>query len=58
MNYELSYASNYGVMSASALPFFYALSGYDTASSIFGKKKKIYDGCKLFPVITKVFASV
>ena len=33
-------ASNYGVMSAGALPFFHALSGCDTTSSIIGKPKR------------------
>ena len=48
-------ASNLGVMSASALSLFHALSGYDTTSSIFGKSKKtFYDAWKLFPEITKV----
>ena len=34
--------SNIGAMSASALPFFHALTGCDTTSSIFGKNKKIF----------------
>ena len=51
--------SNFGVMSASALPFFHALSGYDTTSSIFGKCKKIfYDAWKVFPEIIKVFVKL
>ena len=49
-------ASNLGVMSASALPSFHALSGCNTTSSIFGKSKNMfYDAWKLFPEITKVF---
>ena len=52
-------ASNYGVMSASSLPLFHALSGYDTTSSIFGKSKKTFhDGLKFFPEITKVFVKL
>ena len=34
--------SNLGAMSTSALPFFHALTGCDTTSSIFGKNKKIF----------------
>ena len=46
-------------MSASAPPFFYALSGYDTTSSIFGKSKKIfYDAWKVFLEIIKVFVKI
>ena len=40
-------ASNLGIRSASALPFFDALSCYDTTSSMFGKNK-------CFPEVTKV----
>ena len=32
--------SNLGAMSGSAIPFFHALTGCDTTSSIFGKNKK------------------
>ena len=41
-------------MSARALPFFHALSGCDTTSSIFGKSKKTH----LLPEITKVFVKL
>ena len=54
-------ASNLGVMSASALLFssFYALSGCDTASSIFGKSKKAcYGAWERFPEIAKVFVKL
>ena len=52
-------ASDYGVMSASALPFFLALSGCDTILSIFGKRKNIfYDRWKLFPEIIKKFVKL
>ena len=52
-------ASNLGVMSASILPVFHALSGCDTTSSIFGKSKKnLYDTWKLFPEIAKVFVKL
>ena len=34
--------SNLGAMSASAIPFFHALTGCDTTSSIFGKNKKVF----------------
>ena len=34
--------SNLGAMSGSAIPFFHALTGFDTTSSIFGKNKKIF----------------
>ena len=51
-------ASNLAVMSANAIPFFHALSGRDTTSSIFGKNKKTYDAWKLFPEITKVFVKL
>ena len=48
-------ASNLGIRSASALPFFDALSCYDTTSSMFGKNKKTFYGkWKCFPEVTKV----
>ena len=51
--------SNLGVMSASALPFFHALSGCDTTSSIFVKSKAtFYDAWKFFPEIAKLFVKV
>ena len=34
------YQTDYQTISASALPFFYALSGCDATLSIFGKSKK------------------
>ena len=34
--------SNLGAMSGSAIPFFHALTGCDTTSSIFGKNKKTF----------------
>ena len=34
--------SNLGAMSASAPPFFHALTGCDTTSSMFGKNKKVF----------------
>ena len=45
-------------MSASVLPFFHALSGCDTTSSIFGKSKKTYDVWKPFLEIKKVFEKI
>ena len=51
--------SNYGIMSASALPFFYALSSCDTNSSRFGKSKKtFYEEWWLYLEITTVFAKL
>ena len=48
-------ASNLGMRSASALPFFHALSCYDTTSWMFGKSEKtFYDKWKRFPEVTKV----
>ena len=34
--------TNLGAMSARAIPFFHALTGCDTTSSIFGKNKKAF----------------
>ena len=49
------YQTDYQTISASALPFFYALSGCDATLSIFGKSKKTFsDGWKIFPEITGV----
>ena len=45
-------ASNCGVMSASALPFFHVLRACDATLSIFGKSKNtFYDRWKFFPEI-------
>ena len=43
-------------MSARVPPFFRALSGFDTTSSIFGKKT--FDAWEPFPEITKVFVKL
>ena len=48
------FQTDYQTISASALPFFYALSGCDPTLSIFGKSKKTSDGWKIFPDITGV----
>ena len=55
---KLHFLCSDGAMLASALPFFYVLSGCDTTSSIFVKAKRPMMDAKLFPETTKVFVKL